>query len=251
MYDAVVSSHAVGKHWSGVLFAYRWVAASVGRYLISPLWIASFTHPSAWVSCSGRASRGLCCSLIAAVRWLTMSDPRMLGEVASSLWRGRMLVGGLTRLAAAQSALAGMGFDWLAGWQAGRSLCRAVWPRDKSIDGHGDQLTIQSSCMLQYATVERMFQISQMSDLKQSLSLCARTRVAATSNCRLLETLRASVQCPFAPPMLLLGIVKRLWSVALRWWSCERWTLLPTSFQSCLVAVPDAHPLRCGCCSRP
>jgi hypothetical protein len=113
-----------------------------------------------------------------------MSDPRMLGEVASSLWRGRMLVGGLTRLAAAQSALAGMGFDRLAGWQAGRSLCRAVWSPDESIDGHGDQLAIQSSCMLQNATVERMLQISQMSDLKQSLSLCARARVAIIGKCR-------------------------------------------------------------------
>jgi hypothetical protein len=38
--------------------------------------------------------------------------------------------------------------------------------------------------MLQNATVERMFQMSQMSDLKQSLSLCARARVAIIGKCR-------------------------------------------------------------------
>jgi hypothetical protein len=146
--------------------------------LISPLWIAPFTEPSAWMSCSYRPSRGVCCTLIAVVRWPTVPDPRMLGVVASSHSRGWFWVRGLTRLAAAQSV------DRLAGWQAARSPCRAVWPRDESIDRHGDQLAIQSSCMLQNATVERMFQISQMSDLKQSLSLCARNRVAIIGKCR-------------------------------------------------------------------
>jgi hypothetical protein len=130
--------------------------------------------------------------------WLTVHGPRTLGVVASSHSRGWCLVGELTKFAAALSVLARMVFGWRAdqtshravcsfehglGRQAGRTVHRAVCCRDESVVGPGDLLAVQSSCRLQHATVERMFQAWQMLNLKQLLSLCPWTGVVATSKC--------------------------------------------------------------------